>query len=389
MKNRFIDLFKSKIKLSIRGKNVERFVHKLMHNNIELLDIKNINRNEYQVIIYKDDYKKIDMLKSIYEVGVVDAYGMIKIKKSIKVHRYLLLGCIVGLSLLIFLTNMIFKIEVIHTSSEIRNFLTHELQEYGMDKYSKKKSFKEIEIIKNEILNKYPDKIEWLEIETVGVKYVVRVELREIINREEISVKRNVIAKKDALIKSISAKSGMLVKGINNYVKKGDVIISGNVSLNDSVKGTIDAEGIVFGEVWYTVKVEYPFSYYEERLTGKTKNILSLKILNKSYDLFSPFKNKKRSETIILKDSLLPIKLVREKQEEMVIIDQVLTEDEAIDKCILLATEKMQKELKENEYIINNKVLKVNVKENKVALDVFFIVYEDITDYSLIEESQE
>ena len=44
----------------------------------------------------------------------------------------------------------------------------------------------------------------------------------------------------------------------------------------------------------------------------------------------------------------------------------------------------MAKELSNQEYIIDNKVLKVNVKENKVVVDIFFVVYEDITDYAEI-----
>lgn len=390
-KNNFIYKFKSKIKIEVKGRNVERFIRKLSSNHIELLEIKYPKRNIISLLIYKDDYEKVMRLKSIYEVDVIDASGLIKIKTIFKVNKILILFLIVGIGLLIFLTNVIFKIEVVHTSSEVRTFLTNELKSYGIDIYSFKKGFREIQQIKNEILNKYPDKIEWLEIETVGVKYVVRVELREIIEKEETNLMQNVVASKDALIKKVTAKSGMIIRNVNDYVKKGDIIISGNITLNDEQKGVVNAQGEVYGEVWYTTTVEYPFNYYEERLTGKYKNIISFKFLNKSIDFFSSYKNKKITSTTILENSLLPIKLVKEKQEELIIIDQVLTEEEAITKGLELAYDKMENDLKENEYIINSKVLKVNVKENKLVLDVFFVVYENITDYSeiIIEENVE
>lgn len=383
-KNSFIDGFKSKIVLKISGRNTERFIRKLASNNINLLKIKYHKRNIIEITIYKEDYEKVLKLKSIYEINIVDASGLIKIKNVFKTNKILILFLIIGISLLVLLTNTIFKVEVVHTSSDIRTLLTNELKNYGIDVYTLKKSFKQIEQIKKSILDKYPDKIEWLEIETVGVKYIVRVELREIIKKEENTTTRNVVASKDALIKKVIAESGMIIKNINSYVKKGDVIISGNITLNEENKGVVDAKGKVYGEVWYTTTVEYPFNYYEERLTGNCKNIISFKFLNKSFDLFSTYKNKKVTSEVIVENKLLPIKLVKEKWEELIIVDQVLTEEEAIEKAVELANSKMKNDLSEDEYIIDNKVLKVDIKDNKVVLDIFFIVYEDITDYSEI-----
>lgn len=387
MKNQFIYKFRSKIEIEVVGKNIERFIHKLAHRHVDLLEIKYLRNNNVRIKIYKEDYPKVLELKSIYEVNVVDASGFIKLRKTIKVNKFVVLAICIGFSILMFLTNVIFKIEVIHTSSEVRNFLINELKSFGINKYSLKKNFNEITRIKNEILEKYPDRIEWLEIETVGTKYVVRVELRELPDEIIPPVNRNVVAKKDALIKKIIAREGVIQKEINSYVKKGDVIISGNILLNEEIKGTVSAEGEVYGEVWYTLTVEYPFTYYEERLTGNKKTVIAFKFLNKSFEFFSSFKDKKITEQVIMKNNLLPIRLVKEKQEELIVVDQILTEEEAIDKAIIVAQEKMENELKEEEYVISNKVLKVNIKEDRVVLDVFFVVYENITDYQeIIEE---
>ena len=96
--------------------------------------------------------------------------------------------------------------------------------------------------------------------------------------------------------------------------------------------------------------------------------------------------NKKIEENVLWENSLLPIKLVYEKQKEIEIIDQVLTEEEVIDKAIDEARIKMEDDLEEKEYIISQKNLKINIKESKIVLEVFFVVYEDITDYQEIVE---
>lgn len=389
MKNSFLLRFKSKLTLEIKGKNIERFIHKLVSNKIELLNIKNIKKDVIQITIYKYDYIKIMNLKSIYEINVVGASGLIKIKKLISINKILIISIIFGLALLIFLTNIIFKIEVIHSSSEVRDFLTNELKNYGLDKYTIKKSFKDLQKIKNDIIDKYPDKIEWLEIETVGTKYIIKVELRELEQIKEETKNRNVVAKKDALIKLVTAKKGQIIKNKNSYVKKGDVIISGDISLNDEKKGTISADGTVYGEVWYTVTVDYPYYYYEELFTGKNKNIISLKFLNKSINIPSSFNNKKTTEKTIVENKLLPLKLVLEHQEEVKVVEQVLTEEQAINKAVEKAIDQMNLELDKDEYIIKNKILKADIKEKTVSVDVFFAVYENITDYSEIIEEPE
>ena len=46
----------------------------------------------------------------------------------------------------------------------------------------------------------------------------------------------------------------------------------------------------------------------------------------------------------------------------------------------------MNSQLNDNEYVIDQKNLKVSLKDSKIILDTFFTVYEDITDYAKIEE---
>ena len=81
-------------------------------------------------------------------------------------------------------------------------------------------------------LIEYKDKIDWLEIERVGTKYVIRVEERILNEKKQNKVNQNIIASKSGIIKKIEAKEGQIVKNKNDYVKKGDVIISGNIYIS-------------------------------------------------------------------------------------------------------------------------------------------------------------
>ena len=125
--------------------------------------------------------------------------------------------------------------------------------------------------IKKQILEKHKNRIEWLEIENVGTKYIIRVEERILNNIEENGSPRDIVAKKDAIIKRIDAYSGEVLKNKLDYVRRGDIIISGNIHLNEEVKNHVEAKGKVYGEVWYKVSLEYPLHYEEVTYTNKKK----------------------------------------------------------------------------------------------------------------------
>ena len=375
----------SKISLNIKGKNINRFIKKLRTKRIEILSLKYKNPNEADIIIYKKDYETVLKIKSIYDVTELDVFGLIKIKRKIKISRHLIILTIIAFAIFLFFTHVIFDVEVIHSNKDIRNLLLNELKAEGIKKLSFKKSYNEISKIKEKILNKYPDKIEWLEIEEIGTKYTVRVEERTIVKEEESNTPRNIIAAKDGVLKKVIAEKGDIVKDMNDYVKKGDMIVNGELIFNEKVTGKVRAEGKAYAEVWYVTKTEYPFATYTETETGKTKDIYAIKFLNHTFEFtLHKFKTKKIEEEDIVKHPLIPLKLVKQKQKETKVTDQILTVEEAINKAKEKAENDIKKNLSKDEYIIRSKYLKSTVKESIVEVEMFFAVYEDITDYAEI-----
>ncbi len=389
MKNSFLFNLRSSIVLNIKGKNVNRFINKLVKQNIDILNIKYINYKEIEIRVFKSDLEKIEKIKSIYELSEVNSYGLIKIKKILIKNKILLFFMFIGFLLILLLTNVIFDVEVVHNKKEIQELLISELKKYGITEKKFVKSFNEIEKIKKEILEKYKDKLEWIEIERVGTKYIVRVEERKIPNSDVETQNRNIVAKKSAIIKTIIAENGVVVKNVNDYVKAGDVIVSGNIYLNEALKSVVRANGKVYGEVWYKSEVEMPFVYYEENYTSNTNKVLTLSFLNKRFELFNfnKFENKEIDEKNIVKHSFLPIKLSLETQREVKKTDKIYTIDEAIEMAKNKSISSMESKLNDKEYIISSKNLKVEIKESKIVLEMFFSVYEDITDYRIIEDT--
>ena len=368
--------------LKITGKNIEKFIKRLNENNINIYKIKTIHNDIFININYKD-IEKLDKIKTIYKYEIVDYIGINKYKKNINKNKYLILSLILGIILFTYLLNTIFEIEIIHNNVEIRTLIKNELEKYGLTKYSIKKSYDYIEEVEKNIINNNKDKIEWLEIECIGIKYVIKIEER-IINKEEIDNNiYDIVSNKDAIVKKIIASSGEVIVTNNQYVKKGDILISQDITLNGEVKDIKSAKGKVYGEVWYNLKIEYPLDYYEEKLTGNMNNTYVLKILEKNIELNKKYENKKTKDKIILKNNILPIQLVYQNQLEYIKINDKLTKEEAYDKALIKARDKIQNNLDIDEYIIYEKCLKNTLNNSKIEIEMFYAVYEDITLYQL------
>ncbi len=383
MKNKSLEVIKSKIKLRVSGKNVNRYLLRLSKNHISLLSVLKKSKDEYDILIYFKDYELAQKLNTIYDIHIIEYGGWEQEKKYLKKNKWIFLALIFSLLFLFFLSRLIFEVEIVTNDQAMKNRLLKELKELSIDKYHFQKSYQELQTIKTKLLETHHDDIEWLEIERIGTKYRVRFEPRIIEPDKKTTKERHLIAKKNAIIKKVESSTGQIVKGKNDYVKKGDIIVSGYISLNDSVKKTVSATGTVYGEVWYEVDVFYPFGYYEETKTGRKKEVYVIEFLSHRIELFNfhPFYDKIINSSTILEKRGFPIRFTKEKQEEVNIISSIETVEEATLKAVDLANKKIESKLNEEEYVLKYKIINREIENNGVRLKVFFSVYEDITDY--------
>lgn len=262
----------------------------------------------------------------------------------------------VGILLLYFLSTIIFNVEVIHDDKNIRNIIYSELDKYEIKKYKFVKRYEYIQKVKEEILNNNKEDIEWLEFEKVGTTYRIRVDKRIINNIKKDEDIRHIVAKKPGIIMKIVAEKGEVVKKISDYVKEGDIIISGDIHRNGDVVAHTSATGDVWAEVWYKVKVEMPINYKEEKLTGRRKKVVNVKFLTSSWNLldFSKYDDKKVNENLLFSDFFGLFKISYNEEYEVIIKDEVnnIISEEFARK---IAEAKIEENLKKGEYIISQK----------------------------------
>lgn len=391
MKDKILKIFSSSIKIKVTGRNINNFLKRLINNNINIEKVIPISHKEIDLIINYQDLDKVLKLKTIYNIKIVRYYGKLRIIKRVKKDIFILSSLLVSLLLIYTLSNIIFKVEVIHSNKNIIKLVTKELEDNGIKKYKFVKNYQEIEKIKKKILEENKDTLEWLEIIREGTKYTIRVEERIINNKPKDNKIYNIVASKNAVIKNIYAESGEKVRSINTYVKKGDIIISSDITLPNNEKISKTASGKVQGEVWYNINIEYPYQYHEIKYTGNKKKVLVLNLLNKriSFFDFHKYKTFNRNIKYIFNNNITPISLIYEDEYETNIINEIYDYNTAREKAITKAKEKILEKYPNIKDITNIKIINEEDKKNKISLNLFVTCLEDITEYQEIGNNKE
>jgi len=380
----------SLVTVEIKGKNVKRFITTLYKRGILFYSISYFDFGRCaQCVVRYFDYLEIKKMKTIYEVSLVELKGLIKVASTIKHHLCFLLFFIFGMFLVVFYSHIIFSVEVIHNSKEVREFLEEELAKWGIQKYSFVVSFNEKEEIVKNILTEHNSYIEWMDLTRVGTKYEARLEVRKTKEEDEGDTPRDLIAKRRGVILSIEAESGEVLKKVNDYVQAGDIIVGGAIHKNEEVKDYVRAKGKVFAQTWYMVTVEVPPYYKESSKTGNTKHALTISCLDKEVRLFSSFKTYQKDEIFSFGSNLFPCGVSFDLESETEEVDILYTHDLAIEKAYQLARTRLLATLGKEDEIIYEKGLKNYEKNSKMVVEIFFKVKEDITSYMEIVPKSE
>lgn len=354
-----------------------RFISKVQYLNINILDIKYENNYVY----LKIDNKYLDKLNKYlvsYKFRVVNVTGIYKVIELLKKNYIFVICLLIGVVLFLILSNMIVKINIIHENKEIREIIANELDEYGIKVLSFKKSYDELDEIRQEILDKYPDKLDWMEFDVDGQVINVRVEERIITDTSKSDKVCDLVATKSGVINDILVSEGEVKVNINDYVREGDTLVSGVITYNEEDRRYTCASGRVYATTWYTASVSIPLEYYEyEETENKKYNIVWEVDGNKKSILKNRFTNFNSSLKNIF--HIFDFNLYLETQNETEEIVKTYTEEEAINVGINKAISSIEITLGEFDEIIDKKVLKKYVNNSTMDMEVFIIVKELIS----------
>ncbi len=350
--------------------------------------IKKKETKDYLILEIEEEYfQKIKKLAPTYEITILKRTGKAYLIHLYKTKKIFLYSIIFAFLVIILLTNIIFSVRVVETDKEIKDMILTDLRENGITRFRFKVSYKRKEAIREKILEKEKDYLEWLEIEEIGTMYQVKV-IRRINNPKEEELKpRSIVAKKKGRITRIEADYGEVTTKKNDVVDKGDTLISGLIKNKEEIKTKVAARGKVYAEVWYQVNLNLPTLYQEEIKTGNKKNTLEIIFLDKNIFISELFKynNSISKETVLYNNPLIPFRISFTKKEEIKLKQVAYQEDKTLKKIKKLAIDKLKQRIGNDIKILSINVLKKKTSADKIEVELFFKVEEDITSYESLE----
>ena len=355
--------------IKIKKVSVSDIIKTLFINNIDVEIINNYN----DIVTCKINLKDINKVKKIYKIEVVEDYTYKNLIKKLIDKIYYLILIIIGLLLYFFMSNIIVRVDILSNNNELNKVLFKELDNNHIKRLSFKKNYIEINNIKENILNKLNDKLEWLEIENVGMTYIIKLEERKTSIKEENGTQCNIIAKTDGMITKIISEQGIVLVKNNQIVKEGDILITGQIVLNEETKANVCAKGLVFAEKWYNVSIDIPKIQKKKRYTNRVRYNLIYSPDNRDYKIFkSRLRNYDTDKKEII--SILNKKLYFVKEYEY-LYDDITLDEEALNKKIdELIYEKLELSLGDNERILSKNVLKKDENDSRIDIELFVTI---------------
>ena len=369
--------------ISSKCDNYYRLIRKIENLSIKIYEVKYIEKVLY-LKVTKKDYEKISKYIVSYKFKIVRNTGINKLIENIKKEKIFVISLVVGLLVFLCLKNLIVKINIVHENSNIRELIKDELDSYGIKVLSFKKSYKKLEEIKQSILDKYPDKLDWIEFEVKGMVLSVKIEERIITDTSKSDKVCDVVAKKNGVISDIKVENGDVLVLINDYVREGNTLISGVVKYNEEDKRYTCAAGEVYATTWYTGSASIPFKYDEYEKEKKKRYNLVWEYDGTKHEIFrNRLDSFESNYKTLLK--VFDFGLYLDKQVSVKKIEKEYSEEEALNIGIEKVIQTVKKKLTKKDTIIDKKVLKKVKNNSTMDIEVFVVVKELISTQKEIE----
>jgi similar to stage IV sporulation protein len=385
MKNQWIEFIFGEVTTKVTGKGIERFLNVLTRNG---LHIWNVKRHGTDTVTFKirvqDAFKIRPFVKhSGCEVSFLQRNGAPFLFKRMLKNSGFVLGAVLFLFIIIFLSNVVWGIDIKGAKPATEYKIRKELDKMGV-KIGKVQFFIDnVDTIQKKLTDNI-GAITWVGVELKGTTYQLQVVEKKQPKEPEQPAPRNLIAVKKATIVKMEVEKGQKLVDIHDQVAPGQIIVSGLIG-KEGEEIPIAAKGKVWGETWYKSHVELPLKTNFNVYNGKEEQKYLIKAGNVEIPIWgfgkSEYKDSKTEETskpIHFLKWDLPVffesKTIRERET----VERVYNEQEAVKIATEMAKKDLKHHINEDAKIKNEKILHKAIENGKVILDIHFKVIENI-----------
>lgn len=388
------------ITIHVKGKQPELFLQVCANYRIPIWNIKKINVHHCTGTIYYHHLKKIEQIATVqqYELTTENREGLITHFVQLWKRKELLLAILFSLSLLIVLSHIVWKVEIVGVPNELEEKISEQLERNGLYEGAWTFSLAPLNVLQRQITDEIPE-ILYIGIEKKGTTYLVQAEEKLIVEPPKEKEAQHLIANKNGVIQKMFIESGQPLVSVNDLVHKGDILVSGIIDHSEEDTDeeseenqiTVPAEGKVFANTWYEMDVSSSLYQFQEKLSGEKMTKYYIQLFQYELPIWNfwkePYSNaleEVEKQPIHLLKWELPIPVVKKTIYNKETLNQIRTEEEAKKVAIDHALYDLQIRLGKDTEILKYYVLHESVENGKVKLNLYISVLENIAESSPI-----
>lgn len=383
------------VTVAVRGNNLEHFFEQCANEAMVIWNIKRINPDVCEGNIKLRDVplaKKISERLHI-ELEFKAKKGMPFLFRLFLRRKEILTAILFSILFIFILSNIVWSVEVSGVSTEIEQKINEQLKKYGVHPGSWSFTLDPPSIIQKNLTSDIPELL-WIGVERKGTTYKLEGVERTIVTKDEPLAPRHLFATKNAVIQNMFVKTGLSKVKVNDYVRKGDMLVSGIISQNEELIDDdesnenvtyVAAEADVIGRTWYEVEVSIPQEGIFENVTGEYEANRFIRMGNfsipiggfkaPSYENFLP--ETSENQLFFLKWEL-PIFVGKTIFHKKVYNKIERSEQEAKQLGLNQAIKELKLQLGSDIEILSENVLQESKENGKVNLILLITVAEDI-----------
>jgi len=385
MRNTWREWVEGHITITVRGKRFERLLNMAVREGIQIWNIRKVQQNVSRCdILIRDFYRLRPLLKETGCRTRVEQRGglpfwLIRLKR----RSGFTAGVLVFLFGLYMLSTFVWSVEVQGTKQIPPDAVSKAAEKIGIKEGAWKVKLKDVQTMQRELLGLLPEAA-WVGVDIRGTRAIIQVVEKDEPKHPEVTGPRNLVAKKRAVVHSVIAEAGKPMVSVNQFVEKGQVLISGIIG-NETRQSAVEARGKVQGEVWYVSNVSLPLSQVIVQYTGEKQQKQYLVLGRYAVQIwplreepFARFEIKEDRHQLGYRDFLLPIGWKTVTLSEVQPVRRKWSMDEAVEAGKQAAREDVLSRAGEDATIKGEKVLHVKEENGKVYVSMHFSVLENI-----------
>lgn len=385
------------VTFSVKGKRIVQFFQQCAQANILLWDIFLVNESEVKAKVHTIDYKKItaiaDQLQS--SIKIEKRNGLSFYMLSLWNEKQKIVAFICSVLLLYGLSHTVWHVEIHGVPVHLEEKITDQLKRMSVYPGSFSTSRLPVEAMESNIMETLPQLL-YISVKKRGTIYTVEAVEKKQETPEPKPKPQHLIAAKNGIIHKMLIKDGQAVVAVNDFVKKGDLLVSGQITTDEIVDKVdeedadnppllVASEGVVYANTWYELQVSSKLFTTHEQLQGAAIKHYDVNIGKITIPLkFWPKINfpetiiTENKEQIRLFKRDFPMSLIKRTTFDKQTIEITRTAEEAKQRGIDHALKDLQTKLGKDAEILKYYILHEKVESGKVKLRIYVSVLENI-----------